>query len=624
MGRCWGDLSSVLTNVAANLWCYLSCLLTGIPELLAIESGTSGEILAHVADFPGLLADVAGLLSHLAGVFAYVSQWSFAPCAEVLADFASVFANVTAVLADVATILANVATVLANVTAVLAYVATVLANIATVLANVTAVLAWRGCSWWCGVSSAEPHVKPPYVAALIQNKCRKIYVRFVEMLLDDIASLSPRDKALCRRAGYQSTEKLLVDGLSTLAANLRVPESEAERLRGSVVAACAPVATCMWDAVKDRMHAMAHVPGTPNQDDCIIRHEHADPRFASAPLVYTPNTLSTGNAALDACTRGLEIGTVTEIVGESSTGKTQLVLSIAVCTALGLADERAGREPDPDCLLDNGDGHRVSILTTQGESSARRMVDRMVEIADKVIREQCAARMHVDVGSIISNMLANVTVAHAVSYDAVEHILNYTLPGHISRSGPISLFVLDNVASIMSDDVLGIATVPRQMRVHGIADALKRLAAGGTGSPPMAILVTNQVGDAFPHECALVERAYAAGELPAPSTSAPAAGPFLEPEQVLPLCALEQIAHISGLYASVPHGGEGHVVTRVADSALKTAQLGPAWANLVNARWMISRNPRRLRVVFSPQAAYGEVYFSILESGVHARAQLLA
>ena len=444
------------------------------------------------------------------------------------------------------------------------------------------------------------------------------------MQLDDVPGLSPRDKAQCRRAGYHSSEQLLIDNLATLASNLKASDSEALCIRTCVLKAVAPPTKCMWDLVRDDIHAPAQVPGSPIEDDYIMRHEDADPDLASSSLAYTPPVLSTGDRELDKCIGGLYRGTVTEISGESSSGKTQLVLGIATCTALGIANERAGRERDPHNMLDGGQGHHVAILCTHGQSVARQMVGRMIEIAHSVIEQVCAARGSIaNSGAIVSAMLANVHMAHALTFEAAEHVLSYTLPGLAARNVPVSLFVMDSVVSVMSDDVLEDTSIPRSMRVHAIADLLKRLAAGNAESSGMSVLVTNHVNDAFPGECALVERAFATGELPVPRHSTMQAPPdVLNPEQVLPVSALEQGAHVSGLYASVPCGDSEHVVTQARASALKTAQLGIAWSNLVNTRLLLSTHPRRLRVVFSPHCAPGEVYLSIARSGIQANPQL--
>ncbi|PWN52532.1 hypothetical protein IE53DRAFT_385008 [Violaceomyces palustris] len=126
--------------------------------------------------------------------------------------------------------------------------------------------------------------------------------------------------------------------------------------------------------------------------------------------------LSTGEAGLDRILRGgFRKGCLTEVVGESASGKTQLVLQTAVYAALGLCileERRDGtcrwdfEDDDDDDVaptslrqalrgvgmvpseMDSTNGQGVAIVTSQGERSGFSLVERLKEIAVHAVRKR--------------------------------------------------------------------------------------------------------------------------------------------------------------------------------------------------------------------------------------------
>lgn len=347
------------------------------------------------------------------------------------------------------------------------------------------------------------------------------------------------------------------------------------------------------------------VPGTPRQDDA--------PRCASPVALgrppdvrSAPDPLTSGDPQIDAALGGgFYRGMVSELLGESSCGKTQLVMYTAVCTALGLGT--------PDCVLSGGAGRSVAIISTSGQSAVRRMVDRMVQMT------RALAGGAAD--TAVSAMLHNVFLTSALTYEAAEHVLCYTLPGLLTHRD-VALVVLDSVPPLFQEDSLPApapapaapAHTVRAARLLALGDWLKRLAAGrpGTSAQRRAVVVVNHVSDAFAPEKTLVRDALAQGH----GTAA---------EHTLPLAYQPQAAHFSGLFACVTGAAPGTGDVRL-ESDLKTAQLGLVWANCLNARFLVSNTRRtaggqvrRLRAVFTPMRPHrSEALYTISAGGIAA------
>ncbi|KAK0555764.1 DNA repair protein rhp57 [Tilletia horrida] len=349
--------------------------------------------------------------------------------------------------------------------------------------------------------------------------------------------------------------------------------------------------------------------------------------------------LSTGDRELDTILGGgLRRGSVAELVGESSSGKTQLALQTAVHTILGID---AGSILDPWDPATRPKG--VAILTSQGEATASSLIKRIVELADAL--PQCRHLNSSGQDNHVNLVLRNIHIACLQDADALEHALAFTLPGLENRLqaqcqphiGPLALVIIEGLPVFLQDDAVDLNKVQgRQTRTRllcSIADRLRSLChsprlttrhseADQVDYYGPAVLVSNHVSDAFERETAIVRAALQEGCIPvhdlefgvgegygAPSanlmTSADAGD---EP----PLAVDLQSQHFTGLLSTIPTsvGATGlrpqrdnsgqdlpfqlHDFARALKGRLKIAQLGNVWANCVNTRLVLSRTARRV------------------------------
>lgn len=437
-------------------------------------------------------------------------------------------------------------------------------------------------------------------------------------------------------AEYITTEQLLLEEPSVLAAKLHLGAAQACALRDAVERACAPQAVSAWKILRKEE---VWVHGTPREDEVVRGGSpvHLGGSAPAPPQTPTPSAdaLSTGDAQLDHCLGGgLPRGMLTEIAGESASGKTQFVLFTAACVALGLVSDG----DDSASFLQDGRGHYVAVVCTSGRSNARHMVDRLLQMGESLLQERVAdsPAKEATIERGLQVLLGNVSIACAATFDDVEHVLCYTLPGLIARADAlerdIALVALDSVPPLLQEDALDVDSAPAGVAPHtwkaaklqSLAAWLKRIAiCGGPRSQRRAVVVVNHMSDAFANDKALVHGALALDQ-----------GMPAEESSVLPLQYAPQAAHFSGLLGSLPsHESTGGAPARVPphrfsmEDDLKTAQLGLVWANSINARCLITNIGargehgaiRRFRVLFSPMAAPGsEVYYSIHKRGIAA------
>ena len=457
-------------------------------------------------------------------------------------------------------------------------------------------------------------------------------VREIKRSADEVS------RSLLIVAGYDGVERILGDTVASLAKNLNATETHARHIRMTVERAVAPMQSSIWNLLDGSEDSV--VSGTPGEDD-----EGKDASFAMQSLRENQHgVVPSGVLTLDACLNGgFARGMVSEIVGESSVGKTQLCLHVAVCTALGL--HTATHRPAAHAVVSGGNGRAVALIATKGRSAAQHMVNRMAEMAREILEEWYgkqgtypAAYVHNRVEDGVRLVLENVYLACAFTFDTAEHLLRYTLPGLISRkrltSNPVELVVVDSIPPLLQEDFHDTALPEtsasihsvRAFRLHELASLLKRLADG-----TIAVIVTNHVNDAFAQDAALVQRALADEEIP--WSKADLEIPYRKESQTvsLPLNYTLQAAHFSGLLAYVPRKENCDIkmTTFLAERDSKVAQLGLVWTNCINARFLLthdrnkSRNDhriRRFRVVFSPLCteSNGEVYIRITRQDIQA------
>lgn len=443
------------------------------------------------------------------------------------------------------------------------------------------------------------------------------------------------------KAGYDGAERILADSVSTLAKNMNISETLARQIRFIVERAVAPAQTSIYDLLDPSSKSV--VLGTPGEDD-----EYSYLPSWGHESGWKQTFVSTGSSSIDdSLNGGFAKGMISELVGESATGKTQFCLYVTVCTALGLPAEN--QHPKPSSYLRGGKGKSVALITSKGRTAAQHMVSRMVEIAQQLLRlwfeQPSVPDTHVDelVEKGIKLLLGNVFLACTNTFESAEHVLCYILPGLVSRKmfslSAFELLVLDSVPPLIQEDVHEniLSDSPasqhsvRASRLHALACFLKRLAFGAGNAASMAVIVVNHVHDAFLHDAALIRRARACGELPYGCLDHDAMQSVIQHKASLPLAYTPQAAHFSGLLAYVPYAkhyaSSSHSIE--ADiNCLKMAQLGLVWTNCINARFLLAhvRCPnkiqlpaRRFRVVFSPtcaQPAPPEVLFTITRKGI--------
>ncbi|PWN96536.1 P-loop containing nucleoside triphosphate hydrolase protein [Tilletiopsis washingtonensis] len=241
--------------------------------------------------------------------------------------------------------------------------------------------------------------------------------------------------------------------------------------------------------------------------------------------------LQTGDARIDALLGGgVQRGSLTELVGESSSGKTQLLLQLAVHTALGLASASlSSASSTPSSSSAAGRAARwhapqgVAYLSTSGLASASALVRRLVEISDHSVLASLRpsssaassgagagrakqARPSVyeaeEVELARERMLANVHLACVGDGEALEHALLYTLPALIHRcssdakdaaaaqqreeggggAAEIGLIIIDDLPALFQEDNNSgsmSSLVARSRMLFELADRLKVLAHCG-------------------------------------------------------------------------------------------------------------------------------------------------
>ncbi|KAF7714094.1 DNA repair protein RAD57 [Penicillium ucsense] len=203
--------------------------------------------------------------------------------------------------------------------------------------------------------------------------------------------------------------------------------------------------------------------------------------FLSDPILLAPGssnkldgsrwkTISTLDPGLDAVLGGgIPMGYVTEITGESGSGKTQFLLSLLLATQLV---ERNGLP-----------SHAVYISTEHPLATNR--LSQMLE------SHPTLSTLPADQTPSLENILA----INAMDLEAQDHILQYQLPVAIANYN-VGLVIIDSVTSnyraeLSSNNILAIST--RSSELARLGQMLRNLAAREN----IAIVVANQVSDRF-------------------------------------------------------------------------------------------------------------------------------
>lgn len=286
-------------------------------------------------------------------------------------------------------------------------------------------------------------------------------------------------------------------------------------------------------------------------DHHVVSQDHAgeafDPSRETAPPLVARDVLSLGrdryvltsgaNELDDLLQGGFRSAALTEMAGESGSGKTQISIQACTYAALGFVPLPAADQHDPtslpplnpefserDTLRDLLQGYGMApwtdaivshtglgacYITSSGERGAHSIIDRALELADYAIRErfermdalagpegsQDALDRHILLARALElgrdQVLRNLHVACVADIEALEHALKYSLPGLISRlskqqrhiqnqqaSPEIGIIVVDNLPSLFQEDPVAgdiDSLVQRSKMLVEIADALKKL-----------------------------------------------------------------------------------------------------------------------------------------------------
>ncbi|KAK4684955.1 DNA repair protein RAD57, partial [Tremellales sp. Uapishka_1] len=291
--------------------------------------------------------------------------------------------------------------------------------------------------------------------------------------------------------------------------------------------------------------------------------------------------LSTGDEGMDLLLGGgLRLGTLTEIVGESASGKSHLSMSLALSAQLSSLSRYPGG---------------AIILTSERELST----DRLIELSKSLLLKNPAGMgKHGNHDFLVKSLLDNVHTNRCLDVEGLDHALSYVLPAILSsqRKGkgkegesnlkgddvalnndktngkkPIRLLILDSITALLrGDDTMASSTqglTTRSRHLSMISDKLKSLAV----EYDIAIVVINQVSDVF--------------FVPTSSTPTPTPPP-------------SSSFSLSGIYTNSPeppmvYSTQSRWFSGQSDALRKEATLGIVWANIINVRIMLSRTGRR-------------------------------
>ncbi|PWN39768.1 hypothetical protein IE81DRAFT_343143 [Ceraceosorus guamensis] len=372
-------------------------------------------------------------------------------------------------------------------------------------------------------------------------------------IVDSDLPLPPTYYSALQRAGYELETELLLTPLSQVQSKLKHASSGGRRsIAGARVGSSSSSGSgksLSARQIESIVNEAAHHLAPKSRTCAAVLHseghdwEHANRAGESeqaSPEVGTQEQggstaaraglgadhLSVGDDMLDDLLGGgVRCGMLTEVVGESSSGKTQLLLQLAAATALGLPD---GFGEADSSALSGG----VAIMTPNGRAGAYAIVKRLSEIGDALMRRHLRRRAY--------------RARKRRRYDSLDppdDPLQFTLPGLIERlsksppnsrrprhsQAPLKLIIIDDLPVLLSvNDALSASAasaskgmrdiVTRARTMIELTDQLKRVALLGTRTPSfphrastsdphpfalaagIAVVVSNHVMDAFEKE----------------------------------------------------------------------------------------------------------------------------
>ncbi|WWC58013.1 uncharacterized protein I303_100548 [Kwoniella dejecticola CBS 10117] len=390
-----------------------------------------------------------------------------------------------------------------------------------------------------------------------------------------------------------STSSILLTPLPRLADQLKVRIPTAQSYVRQVSHAIAP-STSRLDEIYDREQQIGPSRIPINRDGS--GSESAIPSRKGKERARG-KWVSTGDEGLDrALGGGVRRGCLYELSGESASGKSHLALHLA------LAFQLPSLSSSPGGSL---------ILTSERDLST----DRLVQLGQHLLvthelsdhAQEHRARDLLD--NILTNRIADV--------EALEHTLNYVVPGILeSRTGgssepdsrgasssagtdsgqlPIRLLILDSITALFRGSTNAnqapsahnaISLAERSKHLCIIADLLKSLAV----KYDLAVLVINQVSDVFQRFPPPIANPL---PLPLPNSQLPAYS-FSQSSQIhTPIFTGLTDSQQPTEEAAMLYKTQSRWFSGENESLKKEAALGIVWANAINVRIMLSRTGRR-------------------------------
>lgn len=311
---------------------------------------------------------------------------------------------------------------------------------------------------------------------------------------------------------------------------------------------------------------------------------------------------------------GFPAGYISEIVGESSAGKTQFVLGLLLSAQL----------PPPQGL-----GRPVLYLDTEGYLNTTRL-KQMLEAHPVYQQLPYTERPSLD----------KILTMSTHDMEAQEHITQFQLPESVRRFN-IGLVVIDSVAANFRAEHSGHSgkvLAARSAALMRLGKILRQLA----NEHDVAVVVTNQVADRFDDARTLADKFRLSSQAPS-SSPAPSQAP-IQPQDTMEAEIAEQEPPEPTQMQPPPSTAQAHsdeimsldfqqrFFTGWGDDPskpfqqLKTPVLGLTWANQINARvvlkmdhtsthaasasgaiWTDTKRRRSMNVVFAPWIGPSEV-----------------
>ncbi|BGP03684.1 putative RAD57 protein [Rhodotorula toruloides ATCC 204091] len=296
--------------------------------------------------------------------------------------------------------------------------------------------------------------------------------------LKDLASLTPKYRAHLVKAGYLTAAEVLLSSPSALTQRTKLPPTEVLHLLSAI------------------SHAVCSLPSTIDKSVAEIVEEEERKGLGA---VFT-----TGDEGVDLLLGGgIRVGSLTELAGQSSSGKTNLCLQL--CVTVQLSRSRGGL------------GGGALFITSEGKVPSTRLFE---------LAEHYSSVDETDENSRTAwDFLDNIHTEKAPDIETLSAVLSYHAPATIERVAsasrssspassappstlthppgrsqpkpplPIRLLVLDSIAAPFRAETetgtLGFANRAKEFAQLG--DTLKRLA----NVYGVAVVVVNQVTDVW-------------------------------------------------------------------------------------------------------------------------------